>query len=265
MSARKKHTLAETFKSIESDIAALERASASRRAAPVGLERMDGNECEVSKGCFTNGDQLRQSWLPYVAFRQAEAAYKKAYDEAYAEAWGTCLEPFDKCSEKCGEKEKETFDKCRDACNKAHPFKDAWDECKKALDLGGFIPHPSCTSDDASCPKACECNDAWNKCDDVCHAKQDEAVEQCMKTKLCVERAELCVKMAATNAIDATISNALTEKKRAWKQGPDVSEFDVSRVTDFSHAVRPIPRPRAPLTPGPRATSPSLAPPARWR
>ena len=41
MSARKKHTLAETFKSIESDIAALERASASRRAAPVGLERMD--------------------------------------------------------------------------------------------------------------------------------------------------------------------------------------------------------------------------------
>ena len=30
MSARKKHTLAETFKSIESDIAALERASASR-------------------------------------------------------------------------------------------------------------------------------------------------------------------------------------------------------------------------------------------
>ena len=42
MSARKKHTLAETFKSIESDIAALERASASRRTTPVGLERMDG-------------------------------------------------------------------------------------------------------------------------------------------------------------------------------------------------------------------------------
>ena len=44
MSARKKHTLAETFKSIESDIAALERASASRRAAPVGLERAGGKE-----------------------------------------------------------------------------------------------------------------------------------------------------------------------------------------------------------------------------
>ena len=48
MSARKKHTLAETFKSIESDIAALERASASRRAAPVGLEPTRKNPRNMS-------------------------------------------------------------------------------------------------------------------------------------------------------------------------------------------------------------------------
>ena len=78
MSARKKHTLAETFKSIESDIAALERASASRSAAPAGLERMQENTCEVKDGCFTDGNQLREAMGEP---KRKELAYNQALDE----------------------------------------------------------------------------------------------------------------------------------------------------------------------------------------
>ena len=180
MSARKKHTLAETFKSIESDIAALERASASRRAAPAGLERMQENTCEVKDGCFTDGNQLREAMGEP---KRKELAYNQALDEY---------------KKKDAEEEKSV---------------------RKAYDAQ---------------PEAHEC------------ALESEGGTYLLSTQ------PMCFSMLATTAL---LKKGITKPARP-SIGPDVSKFDVSRVADFSHAVRPIPRPRAPLTPGPRVTSP---------